>query len=150
MKLSQIIAALPSLAPADRKALKAALAQFDEPTDIDTELWQIVLGLTHQKGVLGERYKAIWLLGEAEVNNLVALLTKGQTLNRVSMRAVKRFLLDLVIRDLQREGITVTVLTVCHGMQAISELFENAYPGYLKAGLGFRLVKSLLKGGADG
>lgn len=114
-------------------ALKATLAAH--------QVWIPKNWLSQQTGTYGKA----WHSHLTAIRALLAALqgTPAIPLPAPSQNAVLRHLWALLAADLLERKVPITAGTMVVNMGRIQEVFERAYPGYLRSGLGPRIVSRL-------
>ena len=65
---------------------------------------------------------------------------------KVVLRALKKFLVELLVADLKIQGLPLAMRTICSHLGNSEAMFERSFPSYLKNGLGHLIVKRLIGG----
>lgn len=159
MKQDQILAALPSLKPQALKAIRAAC---------DVLLGQAPMGGSRQAAQAPEAWAYEALLAALGLSHmpfsrfaampagrqftsalpgLLAFLQRAFSAEALGKRAranaLLRFTYDLLISDLKRQNIPVTLNTLTSNLHRAPTVFSNAFPGYLESGLGQEILKAM-------
>lgn len=71
---------------------------------------------------------------------------KGYDDNKLVELAFLRLLADLLRDDLKERGVTPTIGILVTNLTRLPEVFDNAYPGYLAAGMGGFILDRLRSG----
>lgn len=80
------------------------------------------------------------------VTKFLAAHFKGYDDNKLVELAFLRLLADLLADDLKGRGVTPTIGILVTNLTRLPEVFDNAYPGYLAAGMG-SFILDLIKSG---
>lgn len=154
MKKDDILAALPGLTVTDLKALQTLIGAL-----LAEKVSTVSPAQNSQQALLFEALRAALDMPQgytAFVNtpagctfnkNAPVMLAfientfKGAANWRKAARlAGMRWLFDLLTRSLRDSNIPVTRNTLCEAMVRMPEVFEHAYPDYIKSGLGAMLL----------
>ena len=65
--------------------------------------------------------------------------------NKVPYRAFIAFLVDLVIDDMKQRKIPISIGTVSVNLESVPDMFERAYPDYIKSGFGHLVLEAMTK-----
>lgn len=151
MSKDQILAQLPLLSQTDLKAIQAVigtlLTKGSPPATLSPNSAQAWLyealgawGLGHlnasQMKVFNKNASAA--LTFMEKNFKVAL---G---NRTKFVSMMRFLIILLEEDLRRKELPITKGILLLNLPRIPEVFENAYPGYLRSGIAPTVMRLII------
>ncbi len=137
--LSTILCLLPGLTKQDLKALQVAVdAELSKNTPIDTDLFYMVFDVASEKPMSVSKFSssengAIWRKNQPIFNNFVDSLLKSGIAYRVAFtKALKKFLLQLIIEDIKESHMPLTLRTICQQLGNIEAIFNRSYPGYLR------------------
>jgi len=140
LNISDILQALPNLTKQDLKVLQVAVdAELSKNTPIDTDLFYMVFDVANEKPMSISKFSnsengAIWRKNQPIFNDFIAnsLLNHGMTYRVAFTKALKRFLLQLIVEDIKEQHMPLTLRTVCQQLGHIEATFNRAYPGYLR------------------
>ncbi len=148
--IGQIIAALPSLSPAELAQVGATVAHLSQqsaPTGRASPLYAAVTT------VLGSQvpYTAFarsavhehWQKNASTVTEFISVNFPEAAASTVLTIAIMRYLVQLLVSDLQRRHIPVSLGTVATHLARIPAVFETAFPGYLAAGRADVVLKAM-------
>ncbi len=117
--LSTILCLLPGLTKQDLKALQVAVdAELSKNTPIDTDLFYMVFDVASEKPMSVSKFSssengAIWRKNQPIFNNFVDSLLKSGIAYRVAFtKALKKFLLQLIIEDIKESHMPLTLRTI--------------------------------------
>jgi len=152
--LGTILCLLPSMPKQDLKALQAAVdAELSRNTPIDTDLFYMVFDVANEKPMSVSKFSnsengTIWRKNQPIFNDFIAnsLLNHGMTYRVAFTKALKKFLLQLIIEDIRISYMPLTLRTVCQQLGNVEAIFNKAYPGYLRNQLQ-HLILAQLGGG---
>src|SRR5260221_10534247 len=137
--LSAILTMLPDLTKQDLKTLQVAVdAELSKNTPIDTDLFYMVFDVASEKPMSVSKFSssengAIWRKNQPIFNNFVDSLLKSGIAYRVAFtKALKKFLLQLIIEDIKESHMPLTLRTICQQLGNIEAIFNRSYPGYLR------------------
>lgn len=71
---------------------------------------------------------------------------RGYDANKLVELAFLRLLADLLRDDLKNRGVTPTIGIMVTNLTRLPEVFDNAYPNYLEAGMGSFILQHLAAG----
>ena len=162
MKRDQILAALPALKPNDLKAiLRATEGLLGEAARVPKAkaktapegptgwLYDGLLGATgltlswnqFAPSQAGKQFTK-WA---PDVVSFAQSSFPEQMIKKASGYAIIRLLLDLILADLRKRKIPVTLNTITIHMQRVQDIFNDAFPGYLETGLGSLIAKQMTR-----
>lgn len=146
---AKIIAELPRLSKSELKTVELAVRQLStSENEIDEGLFSVISVQLNSRApysfFVKSRFYKSWLAGQANFADFVEDITAKKNLKKVQLLAVKRFLIQLIIEDLKTRNIRPTVGTVATSIGRIYDIFDCAYPGYIKAGHGDLVVKLII------
>lgn len=156
MTKDDILGALPALSQADLAAIQALTASLlnDRTAAVDGPATPLA-GLTWQAmhtAVNAPHSLPIGTPAGRSLNKRVAGLEKflnrhfsGWDSNKVSALAFLTMLIRLLRDDLQERGVRPTILLLANNLIRLPEVFEDAYPGYLEAGLANHVLRHFQK-----
>lgn len=148
MKLTaeQIISALPSLSRQDRLAVRAScdtLLQGKSTLDRDAiALYEIIakgVGSSMPWGRLPAALQATLVAARPGLQTFIDETWPGQS--KVHNIMITKQLLTQLAGDLHTRQIPVSVATVIRHLGRIQDVFDDAFPGYRKAGLAGLILK---------
>jgi len=145
MTKDEILAALPKLKQADLEAVHALAghllglvpanaAQGGGPA-FDALVTALGLSMAYQT-LMGTKAGQIFNKRVPELVKYLDSHFAGWDDNKLSQLAFLQFLYGLIITDLKERNVTASVGMVISNMSRIPELLENAFPGYLRSGMG--------------
>lgn len=85
---------------------------------------------------------------EAKIENLgkwLDLHFDGWSVNKITQLAFLQWLFTLLSNDLKRRNLPRSLAMVVTNLEQIPRIIENAYPGYLQAGLGKLILSHFQK-----
>ncbi len=140
--LAAIITTLPTLNRQDLKTLQVAVgAELSKNLPIDTDLFYMVFDVANEKPMSVSKFSssengAIWRKNQPIFDDFIAnsLLNHGTAYRVAFTKALKRFLLQLIVEDIKEYYMPLTLRTVCQQLGNIESIFNRAYPGYLRNG----------------
>lgn len=162
MNRDQILAALPALKPTALKAIRAAcdglLGEAATPTAAPIESAPTgPLGWLYDGLLIAIGLKVAWKQfgpsqagkqfskwGPEVVSFAQSAFPEAMT-KKVSGLAIIRLLLELIVADLRKRKVPITLGTVTIHMQRVQDVFREAFPGYLEAGLGGLIVTQMTR-----
>ena|SRR5260221_642898 len=152
--LSAILTILPDLTKQDLKTLQVAVdAELSRNTPIDTDLFYMVFDVANEKPMSVSKFSnsengAIWRKNQPIFNDFIAnsLLNHGTAYRVAFTKALKRFLLQLIVEDIKESHMPLTLRIICQQLGNIEATFNKAYPGYLRNQLQ-HLILAQLGGG---
>src|SRR5882672_2379955 len=142
--LNTILCLLPGLTKQDLKALQVAVdAELSKNTTIDTDLFYMVFDVANEKPMSVSKFSnsengTIWRKNQPIFNDFIAnsLLNHGMTYRVAFTKALKKFLLQLIVEDIRNSYMPLTLRTICQQLGNVEAIFSKAFPGYLRNGLG--------------
>lgn len=155
MTKDKVLAALVNLSPADRAAIKAVIEALDGGTPIHPS----ALGHGISPGawlieamgaVLGAPLSLQGASRQAFNKNApvaLAFIEKHFTpalKNKTTALALMRYLLRLLVSDLQSMKVPVTRNTLAQNLHRIGEVFGNSFPGYAEGQVAALVLASIL------
>ena len=153
--LSNVLAALPTMGKTELAAVKAATEGLLRPltSPIEQPATPLFDAMTRALGLkIGfaafqatGTYKS-YCRGETAFMAFIAENFPKATDSKVLHNAVISFMLDIIIEEIKRMEIPVTMKTVSEGLDRIAGLFDKAYPDYLSCGLGHMVLDAITKG----
>lgn len=149
--LSKIVSALPNLNSKELLTVKAALEQLlpaKAPPEGDAQL--LYYAILNKLDVIRswDSFVSTAAHRDFELNAPGAVLFIDQTFkskNRTQTIAIMRMLIDLLLVDLKKRNIPLTVGTVCRNLHLLPMVFDDAFPDYRKSGLIPMLMKQMEK-----
>ncbi len=139
LDLSEMITALPSLTKKDLKTLQVAVdAELTKNIPIDTDLFYMVFDVASEKPMSVSKFSnsengTIWRKNQPTFNNFVdSLLNHGMAYRVAFTKALKKFLLQLIVEDIKESHMPLTLRTICQQLGNVESIFNRAYPGYLR------------------
>lgn len=144
-----IIATLPSLTKPELRAIQAAIeSELLRGVEIDKDLFYLVFEVTGEKPIsLSKFYSSengrIWRENQPAFDQLITKIMQGGAAHTVIMLALKKFLLQILVDDINIRGIPLTLRTICYQLGNIKSAFERSFPNYLKNDLGHLIMSQL-------
>lgn len=145
MKLGNVLAALPTLSPAELAAVRAAadrLLGTDEPQNPLYAQLQGIAGVRTPYRTFAKT-KAGKSLLDAERDFNTFIDANWHDLNRVSRHAVTAYLLSLLTDDLKQRQIPVSLTSLTFSLGQVERVFDQAWPGYRKNNLCPMILKAV-------
>lgn len=149
MKVTDVLATLPELSLTDLKIIQIALdKELIKHLTIDEDLYFLVFEILDEKPMSVSKFTtspsgALWRKNQPAVDGLVIKLTEGKPARKVLLKAVKKFLLELLIEDIKNQGIPLNMKIICQQLANIETIFSKNFPGYLSCGLGGLIIQQL-------
>ncbi len=148
--VGQIIAALPHLTTSELAQVGAALAHLNQqnaPAATASPLYAAVAT------VLGSQvpYQAFartsahehWQKNEPTVSHFISVNFPEAAASTVLTIAIMRYLVQLLVSDLQRRYIPVSLGAVATHLARIPTVFSSAFPGYIESGRADVVLKAM-------
>jgi hypothetical protein len=159
MTKDKILAALPSMKPADLKALQAVIGGLlaDRPAKGATgaanpqawlfEAMAAALNVRQSydsfiSSPAGKTFKQTAPVAVSFISdNFVAAMG-----NRATAQGLMRYLLGLLLDELKRMKVPATRNTVSQHLHRLPEIFEHAYPNYISSGMAPLVLLAITRG----
>lgn len=84
-----------------------------------------------------------WCNGLGVVNQFVDTHFKDHINRKLQRVAICRIIVQILISELRRQNIPVSLGTIARNMHRVPQAFDNQFPGYLQCGLAYLIVKSM-------
>lgn len=147
---SQIISALPNLKSKELSSIKAAIEQL-QPTEAANEeiklLFDTILTVLECK-LSWLRFGGSTAYKDFQTHAPGAVLFIKNTFrqqHKIALMAVMKFLIGLLIHDLKKKFLPVTLGMVCRNLNRLPMVFDDAFPNYRESGLVPMLMKQMEK-----
>lgn len=157
LKLDQILTALPQLEPSDLRAIIAAAGELltrpgttPHVAENNVSAW-LYEALT---ATLRVTYNyPVWVMTPTGKlfsrnapsvikfieDNFPAILDK-----KVLAQAFMRWVIEMIVSDLKEINIPISTKAVIFNFSRVPSIFEKAFPGYLEANLGYKIVNAII------
>ncbi len=150
LSVATVIAALPHLNKTDLRSLQVAIEnELLQHSTIDADLFSIVFEVTKEKPISVDRFSnsengRIWRKNQPMFDDLVKKLVTDTAPKKVVLRALKKFLVELLVQDIKLQELPLTMRTICYRLGSSEAVFDNFFPRYLANNLGHLVVKRLV------
>jgi hypothetical protein len=147
--VADIIGALQGLTLAELKAIQTALdLEFIKHSPIDDELYFLVFDILGEKPMsigkfTNSQLGSQWRKSQNQFNNLMKKIIGNSNPRKVTIKALKKFLLEILFEDIKSQGIPLNMKAICQQLGSIDESFDRSFPNYLSCGLGKVILESL-------
>jgi hypothetical protein len=150
--VTDIITLLPELNLTDLKAVQAALdKEVLKHLSIDEDLYSLVFDITGEKRMsiskfFGTSLGIQWRKSQPIFDDLIVKISNGLSLRQVTLRALKRFILEMIVDHIRERSMPLSMRTICDQLGKVQEIFDRSFPGYLASSLGSIIIKKLESG----
>lgn len=150
--LSELLGALPTLSHEElatvRGAIDHLLSKRSEGDDPTIPLFNSILKvLSKQMAFSTFTGTSAYRAWKANAPVCVSFIeTTWPEASKVAKGALMVILIDMLIDDLQGRGVPVTIGTITNNLDRIPQLFDLAYPDYIKMGMAHVVLKALERG----
>ena len=84
-----------------------------------------------------------WCSGLDVVNQFIETHFKEHISRKTQRVAICRVIVQVLVLELKRQKIPASLGTIARNMHRVPQAFDNQFPGYLKCGLAYLIVKSM-------
>lgn len=147
--VNDVLNLLPELNLTELRAVQIALdKELLKHLPFDEELYFLVFDITGEKPLgiskfVNSTLGSQWRKNQSSFDDVVARLTKDNKPRKVTLKALKKFLLELLVDHIKDKGMPLNMRVICQQLENMETILDSSFPGYLKAGLGGILVKQL-------
>ena len=148
MSKDQVLALLPNLSKEELTELiqlaTHLLERHKDKKDEHSKLW--FAAFTRILGRKGGQSAVLKESTAAEAEAFLTMLLGSRTANRVERAALRTYLVALLVSDLSRLKLTPTPKMLANNLPRLSEVVDNAFPGFRVSGLTPLIITRILAG----
>lgn len=149
MLTTDIIASLSGLPLKDLRAIQIALDhELLKYLSLDKDLYFLLFEVTGAPPMSADKFARSelgvqWRKNQLVFDQFIVKLLGDTKPRQTVIKALKKFLLEMLVEDIKGQGKPLNMKSVCLGLGTIDEAFDRSFPNYLASGLGHMIVKQL-------
>lgn len=162
MPNTSIISSLPKMSRSELvqvQQLTAILLSGSEPTNMLADAEEFLLfealksefiaqgfnGRIPYDTLRSSKYYKTWQQGSKTIDDFIDKYFKKHIKTDIERSALLRTLIQCLMADLKRMKVPVSLGTIARNLHRTPQAFENSFPGYLRSGLAYLIVRALIK-----
>jgi hypothetical protein len=102
------------------------------------------VGMSYQMFSTGKNFNS-WKKGVSVVEEFMAAAFSDHVKTKTERIAMFRVLIQILVRDLKRRKIPISIGTVANNLQYIQQAFDNEFPNYLEGGIAYLVPQAIFK-----
>jgi len=145
----EIIGALGALPLNDLRAVQVALdKELLKYSSLDKDLYFLLFEVTGAPPIKADKFARSelgvqWRRNQLVFDQFMAKLVGNTKPRQVVIKALKKFLLEMLVDDIKLKGLPLSMRVVVQNLNRIETTFRRNFPGYLESGLGNLIIKRL-------
>ena len=157
VNFDQVIESIPSFTSKELEQLQSTTSYLLSNTGYtpnlsksETEVINALSKRLEAEGIrFGFNHQMIKKIGgwKSGVNEVIKFVNYFESTSQIKLKQIERqvllrLLFKLLIDDMKRIGIAITLKAIVNNMSRIPDVFDRSFPGYLSSGLAYFVIKT--------